>query len=357
MYSYKARNVNEALQFAIEHLLREGVEEESRNGPVLVAPGPVCIEYVNPRERVLLSPTRDGNCFFHFFEWLWFATGSNEIEFPCFFNKSYAQFSDDSRTMWDCYGHRWKEFFGYDQLEAIITELKATPTSRRCVLSMWNGMARDHGDPLWTAKDGVSYTDDLGVACNGGKGVPCNTHAYFAIRAGKLNMTVMNRSNDLLFGMLGANVVHFSLLLEYMVMRIGVPMGSYFQFTNNAHAYLEKFDRKKLEQIAHECETVGELLDLGPAIEEGFDADLSLFMPWALRCIRAPKPMGDPSMHPALDVPDCKTKFFHAVAVPMFLTWLYRKWGDEYSSQVCLDGIDAPDWHRACLEWVERRRK
>lgn len=293
--------------------------------------------------------------------------GSNEIEFPCYFNKSYAQFSDDGHTMWDAYGWRWKEFFGYDQLEAIIAELKTTPTSRRCVLSMWNGAEWDAaaGDvPAWENlganagnADPIWLQSDLHVACSGGKGVPCNTHAYFAIRSGKLNMTIMNRSNDLLFGMLGANVVHFSLLLEYMAMRIGVPMGSYFQFTNNMHAYLERFDRKQLEQIAHECETVGELPEVSYAIEEGFDTDLALFMPWALRCIRAPKPDGDPSTHPALDVPYCKTPFFHAVAVPMFLAWVYRKWGDEYSAQVCLDGIDAPDWHRACMEWVVRRSK
>lgn len=366
MYSYKAKSIDEALSVGLEHLLEEGIPEDSRVGPVLVAPGPVCIEYTEPRNRVLFSPTRDGNCVFHFMETLWMLSGSNELEFPVFFNASYAQFSDDGSTMWDSYGWRWKEFFGYDQLEAIIAELKSNPGSRRCVLAMWN--AEVVGEPFLILR-GVPYRNDLGVACNGGKAVPCNTHAYFAMRDGKLRMTVMNRSNDAMWGCYGANAVHFSLLLEYMAMRIGVPMGSYFQFTNNLHTYTDKFSVQKLNLIADESLTISDEAypELGPAVEEGFDDDLKLFMPWALEVIRS-QPLPDlkteagklmmyPTSHVVLNVPACKTAFFHSVVVPMFLFWVYRKWKDEYSSNTCLDGIDAPDWQRACQEWVDRRKK
>jgi len=363
MYSYKARDVNEALSLGLQHLLHSGIKEDSRVGPVLVAPGPVCIEYTDPRQRVLYSPTRDANHVFHVMEALWFFSGSNELEFPVFFNASYSQFSDDGKTMWDSYGWRWREFFGYDQLDAIVEELKSNPGSRRCVLAMWNADIAPSA-PQWEAKSGVQYSDDLGVACNGGKAVPCNTHAYFAIRAGKLNMTVMNRSNDSMWGAFGANAVHFSFLLEYMAMRIGVPMGSYYQFTNNLHTYTDKFSIDKLNAIEYECVTLDQLEPLGPSITEGFDDDLKLFMPWALKVIRAtPPPATFPSdvlpeaTQLAANVPACKTPFFHAVAIPMFLFWVFRKWKDEYSSNTCLDGIDAPDWKRACYEWKERRRK
>lgn len=359
MYSYKARDVNEALSLGLQHLLHSGIKEDSRVGPVLVAPGPVCIEYVNPRQRVLYSPTRDANHVFHFMEALWFFSGSNELAFPVFFNASYAQFSDDGKTMFDSYGYRWVNHFGHNQLDEIVSELRVNPASRRCVLAMWDGHTpynnQDPDIPL------LSH-DDLYVATHGGKAVPCNTHAYFAIRAGKLNMTVMNRSNDSMWGAFGANAVHFSFLLEYMAMRIGVPMGSYYQFTNNLHTYTDKFNIEKLNQIEHECDTVGALEETGPAITEGFDADLKLFMPWALKVIRSqplqPTTTGISVLeHPVLNVPACMTPFFHAVAVPMFLFWVYRKWKDEYSSNICLDGIDAPDWKRACYEWKERRRK
>lgn len=361
MFSIKVSDVSEALQRTIEHLLQDGVEESSRNGPVLVAPGPVCVEYTNPKTHVLLSPTRDANAVFHFFESLWMLAGDNDIEFPCYFNKSYAQFSDDGAVMADGYGYRWRNHFGHDQLEEIAAELRTNPTSRRCVLSMWDAHTPyNNHDP----EIPLHSHDDLYVATHGGKAVPCNLLAVFAIRGGKLNMTVTNRSNDLIWGLAGANAVHFSLLLEYMAMRIGVPMGSYFQISVNVHVYLEKFDRKKLEQIAFECDTT-EHVATGPAIPEGFDDDLKLFMTWARQVIRAPVPAPTvPVNEPipeawtlALGAPQLKTEFFYAVAVPMFLFWVYRKWGDEYSSNVCLNGIDAPDWQCACAEWAERRKK
>lgn len=367
MYSYKAIDVNEALARGLQHLLLEGVREDSRNGPVLVAPGPVCIEYTEPHNRVLYSPTRDANPVFHFMESLWMLSGSNDIEFPCFFNKSYAQFSDDGGTMWDAYGWRWRRFFGYDQLEAIVAELRANTTSRRCVLSMWNGAEWTAGsgpDPAWQQEDGTWIQSDFYVGTHGGKALPCNTHAYFAIRNGKLNMTVMNRSNDAVWGAFGANAVHFSFLLEYMAMRVGVPMGSYFQFTNNLHTYTDKFGIEKLAQIEHESDTVGRFPESGPAIADGFDEDLHLFMSWAIQVIRSQGALcASEGCHhyeagnPVLHVPACKTVFFYAVAIPMFLFWVYRKWKDEYSSNICLNGIDAPDWQRACQEWADRRKK
>lgn len=361
MFSYAAQDVNDAISTGLNHLLHVGIREDSRVGPVLVAPGPVCIEYVNPRQRVLLSPTRDANHVFHFMESLWMLSGNNEIEFPVFFNSAYGQFSDDGTTMWDSYGWRWREFFGYDQLEEIIIELRKNPQSRRCVLSMWNA-AEWTADPSWSRKDGPWMQSDLLVALDGGKAVPCNTHVYFAVRDGKLNMTVMNRSNDAFWGCFGANAVHFSFLLEYMAMRIGVHMGSYFQFTNNLHTYTDKFSLEKIAQIGYESDFVGPLPELGPMLEPGFDDDLKLFMPWALQVIRS-APMQPTTTginvleHPVLNVPNLTTTFMQSVAVPMFLFWVYRKWKDEYSSNVCLYGIDAPDWQRACREWRDRRKK
>lgn len=339
MYSVKISDVNQALQFSLEHLMNSGVEESSRNGPVLVAPEPVCIEYVNPRSRVLFSPTRDANPFFHLFEALQFLEGTNDIEFPCYFNSSYGQFSDDGRTMWDAYGWRWRRFFGWDQLTTIAEELRRDPTSRRCVLSMWNSM------------DTSSEHDDFYVATHGGKAVPCNTHAYFAVREGRLNLTVMNRSNDLVWGLAGANAVHMSFLLEYMCMLTGLPMGTYYQFTNNLHIYTARFDRVWMEAVVAECYALEDMdtYGTGPAIEPGFDEDLARFMPWARGVIRGERTGSNPVLN---------TEFMLDVVFPMFMVWVGRKAGAPLES-LCqwTDEIGAPDWQAACLEWIERRAK
>ena len=356
MYSAVVEDVNQALQFGIEHLLHEGVEEQSRVGTVIAAPGPVCIEYLNPRARVLYSPTRDANPFFHAQEAIWMLSGGNECEFPRYFNGTYSQFSDDGgRTMWDAYGWRWRNFFGYDQLEVIIKELRANPTSRRCVLAMWNAMPECPTAWAKQVADGILQTypldsSDLYITTHGGNAVPCNTHCYFRIQSGKLTMTVMNRSNDAIWGAFGANAVHFSFLLEYMSMRIGVPIGSYFQFTNNLHVYTEKFSREKLEQVAFECaELEGRTPELGPALEPGFDADLALFMPWATAAVE--------TNTVPLTVPELGTAFMQGVTLPMFMAWAHRKQRDYVACASAIGEIQAPDWRRACCEWAERRAK
>lgn len=351
MHSFQASDVNQALQYGLEHLLKEGQEETSRNGHVIVAPGPVCIEYVNPQQRVLLSPTRDANPIFHFMESLWMLAGDNDIEFPCQFNKSYAQFSDDGKTMWDAYGWRWRDFFGWDQLDAISTELKKNPSSRRCVLGMWNAMPDCFLDEPRTPNP-RGRVDDFTMAIRGGKAVPCNTHAYFAVRNGKLNLTVMNRSNDAIWGCFGANAVHFSFLLEYMAAKIGVPMGSYYQFTNNLHCYTEKFNRDKLEKVVRECGTLAKTPDAGCLLDESFVAELPVFMKWAREALSQQDAAGiNADMIVAL-----QSRFLWDTAVPMLLYWVYRKRKEYNTANHYLSSIKAPDWQLACFEWAERRR-
>ena len=358
MHTIQASDVNDALYQATTYLLRSGVEEQSRNGPVLAAPEPVSIEYTQPRNRVVYSATRDANPFFHFFESIWMISGNNDIEFPCYFNSTYGQFSDDGSTMWDAYGWRWRKFFGWDQLDAVVKELKEHPESRRCVISMWNAANSVAGIPMKALLslvnvEGAASDNDFYIATHGGKAVPCNTHCYVAIRSGKLNLMVSNRSNDLFFGCMGANVVHMSLLQEYLAAQISVPVGTYHQVTNNLHAYLEKFDRAKMEQIAHESDTLGRLPLPGPSIEPGFDDDLRVFMQWARALMHTTE-----NAHAGIIVPpQLSTKFMADVAVPMFMAWVYRKWHDAYNMNICLDGIEAPDWRRACTEWVLRRKR
>jgi thymidylate synthase len=359
MYTIVTSDVNDALYKGITYLLREGVVERSRNGPVLVAPGPVVTEYTRPRWRVLYSPTRDANPVFHFMESLWMLSGSNDIAFVKYFAKNMSLFSDDGITAWGAYGWRWRKFFGWDQLEAIVEELKRTPASRRCVLAMWNAMSQLYGsteetqDVEWTD---TAISEDFHVATHGGKDVPCNTHVYFDARGGRINMTVCNRSNDIIWGCYGANAVHMSFLQEYTAMRVGLPIGVYRQFSNNYHVYTDVFSRAKLKMIAQESDTLGRLPALGPAIEHGFDNDLSLFMTWARACIN--------NTH-GMKIPVWKTALFKTVAEPMFLVWRMRKMMKEGHADASLDGrtvagelerIAAPDWKRACAEWIERRR-
>lgn len=340
----RGRGVNEVFQEALHYLAVVGVEETSRNGPVISLPEPAVITYAKPQECVLFSPLRDQNCFFTMMEFLWMISGRNDLAWPLYFNSKFGQFSDDGKTLHGAYGHRWRQHFGYDQLDWIVLGLESNPNSRREVLTMWD--AGSHDD----SGEAAECSGDLYVGGHGGKDVPCNLSAVFDLRGGSLNLTVFNRSNDAIFGALGANAVHFSLLLQYMAAWLKVPVGVYSQISSNFHAYTAVLEgelppREALRALAVDAgindaykHNQVKPFPLVNTDIKTWDADLREFM----------------SAHETGCVPAYKDVFFSSVATPMYKAWRQRKekkgTGVEWARLIA-----AADWRKACLEWILRR--
>lgn len=227
MYVIKCSSPDEGLAETLATLLRSGpVETSSRNGPVLKFKTPVTIVNENPRNRVSFSPVRDCNPFLHLFESLWMLAGRNDVAFLRYFTEQMTAYSDDGVVLNGAYGHRWINHFNIDQIhDFVIPELRANPDSRRCVLSMWDG----HREPKLLTGPGTLDS-------------PCNLQVVFS-REGQdfdqLRMTVFNRSNDIVWGTFGANIVHFSILQEYVACALGLEVESYYQVSNNMHLYTE----------------------------------------------------------------------------------------------------------------------
>jgi len=213
---------DEALWEAARALIFGGVKEGSRNGTVLRHPIPVTFLHCHPERCVVFDPDRDANPFFHLLEAIWMLSGSNKVEFLSNIVPRMVSFSDDGETFHGAYGHRWANYFG-DQLEDILRLLTSEPNTRRAVLGIW--------DPI----------GDLGT---NSRDLPCNTTVYFqqSCRDGSLDMTVCNRSNDLVWGALGANVVHFAFLHAYIAANVNMAIGRYYQFTTNLHCYEQHFE-------------------------------------------------------------------------------------------------------------------
>lgn len=338
-YTLTVRNVNRALSEIMWSLKISGVEEPSRNGPVLLLPAPIIVEYTQPRERVLFSAVRDANPFFHFMEALWMLAGRNDVEWIQQYNSRMGEFSDDKQTLWGAYGYRWRHFFdGIDQLEHAIRQLRANPHSRRVVLSMWS----PEGDlcATFNPEDAGDNPTPLGGPTS--RDLPCNTHIYLAIHNGRLNITVCNRSNDAIWGAFGTNVVHMSILQEYIASALGVEVGPYYQFSNNMHVYTEKFDeRQRLVLATHPDDRYARglvvpapLLIADETIMD-FDRDLRQFFEDDVRSA-------------------WRTVFFRSTVMPMYWAWRHRK--EDLSSGIPdAKEIAAADWRTACVEWLERR--
>jgi thymidylate synthase len=328
MHVIEARNVNDALPQAVALLRSKGRPEPSRAGDVIVCPTPVTTVYSRPTERVLFYPERDANPFAHFFEGLWMLAGRNDLTFMTRFIKNFAQYSDDGRTLHAAYGHRWRRHWRFDQIERIVALLKREPHSRRAVLTMWDPSSDLH-------ENGSGYRD-----------LPCNTQLVFSNYGGRLNMDVFCRSNDLVLGHSGTNVVCLSMLQEYVAARLGWEFGAgvYRQISVNLHAYLSTFD--KVKEIPS-TDVIGEPYINGEVepyplvtVSATWDRDLALFLE-------------DPTSNGYED------PFFARVAKPLwFAHAAYQKRDDPdrfAAAREILLQCHATDWRRAAEEWVARR--
>lgn len=321
MLTIHATNVNDAYDKAVGLMEKFGVLEESRNGDVTAAPFPVTTIYDKPCQRVLFNRHRDANPFFHFFECLWMLAGSDDgswlDRFVSDFSSRYAE--PETGRIWGAYGHRWRNWFGYDQLNEVASRLRANPKDRRVVIQMLDG-TMDMRSEYYTLSKQIA------------RDIPCNTAVYPRIVDGALDITVTCRSNDVVWGAYGANAVHFSFLQEYLAGKIGVRVGRYYQISNNWHLYESVRSRFKQDvlPVYPSSLPIGENWD-------AWDADLIKFM-------AAPE---RPNTY--------QNAWFLYVARQMWITHYEWKFGSRVTALRVAEGISAQDWRTAVLEWMYRR--
>ncbi len=309
-----AVNVNDWYTQAL-YLLRNGEIEQTRNGPVRTMQSPELFTVQNPRERVLFNPKRNANPYLHVMETVWMFAGCNEVDFLLPFSKQMGEYANEG-IINGAYGHRWRKHFNRDQIMGVILELKERPDSRQAVIAMYDP-SQDH-PPHW-------------------KDRPCNTHIYFRVVNGKLEMTVCNRSNDVVWGMCGANAVHMTYLQELVAAGIRRPVGRYHVLTNNLHiyehhwGYLDSpatYDHYELETIAPYPLLGENETDVWEFLEE-----CRVFL-----------------IHQAEG--HYSSSWINNVVIPMYEHYMCRLNGDYYTYDTT--ETRATDWQLAEYKWRER---
>jgi hypothetical protein len=277
--------------------------------------------------------------------------GRNDIAPIVEYAKNVEQFSDDGLLQADAYGYRWRQHFGWDQLWVAHNELISNPGSRRVVIQMWDASGGEWSAPVrLTAEE----KNDFRRAMAKGKAVPCNLCVLFAIENEKLEMTVINRSNDMIWGMLGANVVHFSMMHEWMANAIKREMGPYHQITNNLHVYTKNWkpdeyleyrnmhspQRQEYARDVEDQTVNGGILPGIKLIHNllAFETEVKLFV-------------DDPFK-------DWREPFLNNVAKHMCQAFKHHK-ARQYD--LAIEAIErvivAEDWYVAGREWIDRRRR
>lgn len=314
-----ALNVEDAYGKLCRISMSKGRRADSRNGPVVSVEGPTILKMKNPNDRVLYDVQRNANPFFHLFESLWMLAGSNEVKFVQQFNSQIGAYSDDGETFNAAYGHRWRRHFGYDQIARSIEMLRANTYDRRVVITQW--------DPR----------GDLGSAS---LDIPCNQQIMPRVYEGKLNFLTTNRSNDLIWGLMGANAVHLTVLMELMARALDLPLGEWVHVSNNLHIYERHWDlarsvtpypmylpRPKNQPLLVEGETYEDFIQDCECFITGQDDDF-------------------------------RTEFFDGTVAPLIQGWhKWRRDGDLDGAIYDASCVEADDWRKACVQWLKRKQK
>ena len=160
-------------------------------------------------------------------EWQWYLSGDPSVEklgeiygkVPAIWKRMADKFGYVNSN----YGHQWKR---NDQLDLVISMLKANPETRQAAISIYDG------------KEITNYSNDT----------PCTYAVQFTILNGKLNMSVVMRSNDLWYGFCN-DQYQFSNLQMYVAYQLNLPVGTYYHFAHNLHLYNDKLPEDKTRKF------------------------------------------------------------------------------------------------------------
>jgi thymidylate synthase len=229
----KARHADGALA-ALAYVLSVPAlhrEVARRGGNMREIPGLCTVAIEDPSAYLALNPERRLDPWVALAEFPWLIAGRSDVAWISAYLPRAVDFSDNGKHWRAGYGPRlrqWGSFAGpeLDQLGMVVALLRRDLATRQAVLSLWDPAA------------------DLGVRS---KDVPCTNWLHFQCHPDMggmvLDLTVVMRSNDLMWGFSGVNIVNFCLLLQAVACAVGVRAGTYRHVASNMHAYERHFAR------------------------------------------------------------------------------------------------------------------
>lgn len=203
---------------------------------------PCTVVIPDTARKFLVIPGRGLNYAFGLRELVAIMSGENDVDALAFYNPRMRQFSDGGNKFHGAYGPRlrlhpvheedisvaWRMAgvlkSGYgppvaDQFRAVVIKLTNDRDTRQALMSIW--------DPTL---DNLVDTKDT----------PCNVMLMFNIRNNLLNMTLIRRSSDAVWGMSYDHLI-FSVMLDTIAATLGIESGEITEVSNSLHFYTELY--------------------------------------------------------------------------------------------------------------------
>ncbi len=181
----------------------------------------------DPSDRNITAPWRKFNMDYAEAEWQWYCSADPNVDtlgaIHGFVPQVWKRMVDHKNEVRSNYGWQWER---EHQLDKVVQMLQENPETRQAVISIYDGKEID------------TYRNDT----------PCTYAVSFTILDGKLNMSVIMRSNDLWFGFCNDQYC-FSMLQQTVAARVGIPVGNYYHHATNLHIYDNFLGRKPQQTI------------------------------------------------------------------------------------------------------------
>lgn len=163
-------------------------------------------------------------------ELLWFLKGDTNVRYLQDHKVTiWDEWADERGDLGPVYGAQWRRWEGaagsepFDQIRAVVESIKATPYSRRHVVSAWN----------------VARICEMALP-------PCHVLFQFFVADGKLSCQLYQRSADLFLGV-PFNIASYSLLTMMMAQVCGLQPGDFVHTFGDLHLYANHLEQARLQ--------------------------------------------------------------------------------------------------------------
>ena len=208
------KNATEAFEYWYDNILENGIDTAVGTKAMYN----VSFTIENPTDRIITTPWRKFKPDYAEMEWQWYLSGWPYVTEIKKHAKIWDRMHGGDNRVNSNYGYQWQR---NDQLKKVIEQLKNNHNSRQAWISIYDGKEKD------------DYQYDT----------PCTMCVGFDIKNGKLDMTVIMRSNDLVYGF-GVDQYCFSKLQEMVANELNLPVGTYTHFAHDLHIYERHYNMK-----------------------------------------------------------------------------------------------------------------
>ncbi len=163
------------------------------------------------------------------YELLWFLRGETNVAWLREHGVTiWDEWADERGELGPVYGKQWRSWpkpdgSTIDQISDVVRQLRASPDSRRIIVSAWN----------------VGELDRMAL-------MPCHAFFQFYVAEGKLSCQLYQRSADIFLGV-PFNIASYALLTHMLAQQCDLQPGDFIWTGGDCHLYLNHLEQADLQ--------------------------------------------------------------------------------------------------------------